>query len=192
MKKANALLLAIMLMLTPCFAQAGELSSQEISFFKERTAEWEAEFGPSETWNYLTLGMFCTIYHNYPNAEWEVTSVMLPTLPDIDLNISYQQAIAIAKDFLIGYDSQITKSYLEALVMGTRFLNLSSYTDTTSSAYCDRMWIIKFYEQISSGDYLMRCDCYVDAETGKVFMIDLNLNGENLQDFDDYKIIEIE
>ena len=38
----------------------------------------------------------------------------------------------------------------------------------------------------------MRCDCYVDAETGKVFMIDLNLNGKNLQDFDDCQVIEIE
>lgn len=45
---------------------------------------------------------------------------------------------------------------------------------------------------MSSGEYLMRCDCYVDAETGKVFMIDLNLNGKNLQDFDDYQVIEIE
>lgn len=190
MKKVNALLLAFLLILTPCLAHAGELSSQEISFFKERTAEWEAEFGPSETWNYLTLGMFCTIYHNYPNAEWEVTPVVLPTLPDIDLNISHQQAVAIAKEFLIDYDSQITESYLEALAMGTRFLNLSA--NPSESAYCDRMWIIKFYERINSGEYLMRCDCYIDAITGKVFMIDLNLNGKNLQDFDDYKIIEIE
>lgn len=74
--------------------------------------------------------------------------------------------------------------------MGTRFLNLNA--NPSESAYCDRMWIIKFYERISSGEYLMRCDCYIDTITGKVCMIDLNLNEKKLQNFDDYKIIEIE
>lgn len=192
MKKAKAFFLAALLMIAPCFAKAGELSNEEILFFKERTAEWEAEFGQSETWNYLTIGMFCRIYQNYPDAEWEVITAILPTLPDIRLHTSCADAVAIAKEFLIGYDARITEHYLAALAMGTRFLNLSTYTDSTSTAYCDRMWIVKFYERMSSGEYLMRCDCYVDAETGKVFMIDLNLNGKNLQDFDDYQVIEIE
>lgn len=159
---------------------------------KDVTAQWEFAFGPSETWNYLTIGMFCRIYRNYPDAEWEVINAILPTLPDIRLHTSCAEAVAIAKEFLIGYDARITEHYLAALAMGTRFLNLSTYTDSTSTAYCDRMWIVKFYERMSSGEYLMRCDCYVDAETGKVFMIDLNLNGKNLQDFDDYQVIEIE
>ena len=119
-------------------------------------------------------------------------TAILPTLHDIRLHTSCADAVAIAKEFLIGYDARITEHYLAALAMGTRFLNLSTYTDSTSTAYCDRMWIVKFYERMSSGEYLMRCDCYVDAETGKVFMIDLNLNRKNLQDFDDYQVIEIE
>ena len=88
MKKAKAFFLAALLMIAPCFAKAGELSNEEILFFKERTAEWEAEFGQSETWNYLTIGMFCRIYRNYPDAEWEVITAILPTLPDIRLHTS--------------------------------------------------------------------------------------------------------
>lgn len=192
MKKVNALLLAFLLMLTPCLAHAGEydLSEDEKKYLKEVTAEWEWAFGPNETWDYRTQGLFCFLYGNLPNAKSKVASIMLPTIPDATVNISCEEAVATAKAFLIGYDDRITDAYLASLSMGTQFLNLSA--NPSASAYCDRMWIIKFYERISSGEYLMRCDCYIDAITGKVFLIDLNLNGKNLQDFSDHKIIEIE
>ena len=45
---------------------------------------------------------------------------------------------------------------------------------------------------MSSGEYLMRCDRYLNGDTGKVFMIDLNLNGKDPQDFDDYQLIEFD
>lgn len=192
MKKINALLLAFLLMLIPCLAHAGEYdwSEDEKKYLKEVTAEWEWAFGPNETWDYRTRGLFSYLYGNLPNAKSKVASIMLPTIPDATVNISCEEAVTTAKAFLIGYDDRITDAYLASLSMGTEFLNLSA--NPSASAYCDRIWIIKFYEQINSGEYLMRCDCYIDAITGKVFMIDLNLNGKNLQDFSDHKIIEIE
>ena len=39
MKKAKAFFLAALLMIVPCLAKAGELSNEEILFFKECTAD---------------------------------------------------------------------------------------------------------------------------------------------------------
>lgn len=192
MRKVMSIFLALFVTVLPYFAKAGELSAEDKNYFKEITAEWEWAYGPHEAWDYRTLGLFCQLYKNYPNAEHEVTMAMLPTIPDSSNNVSCENAITIAKDFLTGYNTKITSDYLETLMIGTRFLNLNSYIDTTSSARCERMWIIKFYEHINSNEYLMRCDCYIDAETGKVFMIDLNLNGKTPEDFDNYQVIEIE
>lgn len=194
MKKVNALLLAFLLMLTPCLVQASEydLSEDEKKYLKEVTAEWEWAFGPNETWDYRTRGLFSYLYGNLPNVDWQVATEMLPTIPDEEVKISCEEAISTAKAFLIDYDDRITDAYLESLAMGTQFLNISSGADQDTSAYRDRMWIIQFLESMSSGEYLLRCDCYIDAVTGKVFMIDLNLNGKNVQDFSDHKIIRIE
>ena len=191
MKRAIALFLAILFMLTPCLVQASEydLSEEEKKYLKEVTAEWEWAFGSTAIWDYRTRGLFSYLYGNLPNVESRVASEMLPTIPDEEVKISYEEAVAKAKAFLIGYDERITDAYLESLAMGTRFLNISSGEDT--SAYCDRMWIIQFLEHMDTDEYLLRCDCYIDAVTGKVFMIDLNLKGKDRQDFSDYKVIEI-
>ena len=191
MKRATALLLAILLMLAPCIAQASEydLSEDEKKYLKEVTAEWEWAFGPTAIWDYRTRGLFSYLYGNLPNVESRVASEMLPTIPDEEVKVSYEEAVAKAKAFLIGCDNRITDAYLESLAMGTQFLNISSGEDT--SAYCDRMWIIQFLEHMDTDEYLLRCDCYIDAVTGKVFMIDLNLKGKDRHDFSDYEVIEI-
>ena len=191
MKRTTALLLTILLMLAPCLVQASEavLSEDEKKYLKEVTAEWEWAFGPTAIWDYRTRGLFSYLYGNLPNVDWQVATEMLPTIPDEEVKFSYEEAVAKAKAFLIGYDDRITDAYLESLAMGTRFFNLSA--NPSSSAYCDRIWLIQFLEHMDTDEYLLRCDCYIDAVTGKVFMIDLNLKGKNLQDFDDYKVIEI-
>ena len=53
MKRATVLLLAILLMLAPCLAQASEydLSEDEKKYLKEVTAEWEWAFGPTAIWD---------------------------------------------------------------------------------------------------------------------------------------------
>ena len=144
---------------------------------------------PNAIWDYRTRGLFSFLYGKLPNAEWEVALEMLPTIPDDKVKIPCEEAIATAKAFLIDYDDRITDAYLESLSMGTRFYNAS--VNPSASAICERSWVIQFFEHTNSDEYLMRCSCYVDAETGKVFMISLNLKGKNLQDFDDYKVIEI-
>lgn len=192
MKKVNALLLAFLLMLTPCLAHAGEydLSEDEKEYLKEVTSEWEWAFGPNETWDYRTRGLFSYLYGNLPNVDWQVATEMLPTIPDEEVKISCEEAISTAKAFLIDYDDRITDAYLESLAMGTKFYNAS--VNPSASAICERSWVIQFFEHMNSSEYLMRCSCYVDAETGDVVMIALNLKAKNRQDFDDYKIIEIE
>ena len=190
MKKAKALFLTAILMLVPCLTKASELSNEEKNYLKAMTAEWEFAFGPLELWDYRMIGLFCQLYKNYPNAETAKELTSLPTLPYTEVNVSCEEATEIARSFLIDYDPRITASYLDSLGIGTTFFDLS-YTEESLSARCDRIWIIKFFEQMSSGEYLMRCDCYLDADTGKVFMIDLNLNGKDPRDFDDYQLIEI-
>ena len=191
MKKVTALLFAILLMLVPCLVQASEydLSEEEKKYLKEVTAEWEWAFGPTAIWDYRTRGLFSYLYGNLPNVEWQVATEVLPTIPDEEVKFSYEEAVAKAKAFLIGYDDRITDAYLESLAMGTRFFNLSA--DPSSSAYCDHIWLIQFLEHMDTDEYLLRCDCYIDAVTGKVFMIDLNLKGKDRHDFSDYKVIEI-
>ena len=193
MKRAIALFLAILLMLTPCLAQASEydLSEDEKKYLKEVTAEWEWAFGPTAIWDYRTRGLFSYLYGNLPNVDWQVATEMLPTIPDEEVKFSYEEAVAKAKAFLIGYDDRITDAYLESLAMGTRFLNLSSGVDQAASACCDRIWLIQFLEHMDNGEYVLKCDCYIDAVTGTVFMIDLNLNGKDSHDFSDYEVIEI-
>lgn len=192
MKRTTALYLAILLMLAPCLAQASEydLNEDEKKYLKEVTAEWEWAFGPNETWDYRARGLFSYLYGKLPNAEWVVALEMLPTIPDDKVKIPYEEAIATAKAFLIDYDDRITDTYLESLAMGTKFYNAS--VNPSASAICERSWVIQFFEHTASDEYLLRCSCYVDAETGKAVMIALNLKAKNCQDFDDYKIIEIE
>lgn len=175
MKKANALLLAIMLMLTPCFAQASELSIEEKNYFKVITAEWEFAFGPLELWDYRMIGLFCQLYKNYPNAETTKEITSLPIVPHTEVNVSCEEATEIAKSFLVGYDSRITTSYLESMEIGTIFFDLS-YTEESLSARCDRIWIIRFFENMGSENYVMKCDAYINADNGQVFMIDLMLD----------------
>ena len=191
MKKAKAFFLAALLMIAPCFAKAGELSNEEKNYLKDVTAQWEFALGPLELWDYRMIGLFCQLYKNYPNAESAKEITSLPIFPHTEVNVSCEEAIEIAKSFLIDYDSRSTASYLESLGIGTIFFDLS-YTEESLSARCDRIWIVRFFERMSSGEYLMRCDCYLNADTGKVFMIDLNLNGKDPQDFDDYQLIEFD
>ena len=193
MKKVTALLLAILLMLVPCLVQASEydLSEDEKKYLKEVTAEWEWAFGPTAIWDYRTRGLFSYLYGNLPNVETRVATERLPTIPDEEVKISYEEAVAKAKAFLIGYDDRITGAYLESLAMGTQFLKISSGADQDTSAYCDRIWLIQFLKHMDNGEYVMKCDCYIDAVTGTVFMNDLNLNGEDHHDFSDYEVIEI-
>ena len=167
------------------------MSEDEKKYLKEVTAEWEWAFGPNETWDYRTRGLFSYLYGNLPNVDWQVATEMLPTIPDDKVKIPYEEAIATAKAFLIDYDDRITDAYLESLAMGTQFLNISSGADQDTSAYCDRIWLIQFLKHMDNGEYVMKCDCYIDAVTGTVFMIDLNLNGEDYHDFSDYEVIEI-
>lgn len=181
MKKINVLLLALLFMLAPCFAKAGELSAEEKNYFKEITAEWEWAYGPHKIWDYRTIGLFCQLYKNYPNAETAKEITSLPTLPYTEVNISCEEATNIAKAFLMEYDSRITASYLDSMTVGTTFFNLS-HTEESLSARCDRIWIIKFYENTGSENYLMKCDAYINADNGQVFMIDLMLDRTNEED----------
>ena len=175
MRKINAMLLALIITVAPCFAKA-ELCAEEVEFIKERTAEWEGAYGPNETWDCRLLGLFCTIYKNYPNGTCEVDEVYLPSIPPDDLKISSEEATSIARAFLIDYEPRITSEYMQRLAPGVRFIDVT-YTVYSLTARCSRIWIVKFYEDTGNYNYEMRCDAYINADSGQVYMIDLMLDG---------------
>ena len=180
MRKINAMLLALLITAAPCFAKA-ELSTDEIDFLRESTAQWEWAFGTNELWDCRILGLFCTIYRNYPNGTSSVADEnILPRVPPDDLKISSEEAIDIAKAFLMNYEPRITSEYMQKLAAGAEFIDVTHTED--SSARCNKIWIIKFYEDAGDFNYLMKCDAYINADNGQVFMIDLMLDRTSEED----------
>ena len=135
--------------------------------------------------------MFCSIYNRLPgdyfNPETSNRDV-LPTLPAEDV-LTYEEALAIAADFLCSYDSRITSQYLDRLHIASGYYdfwdNARNTVTRTAHAQC---WVFQFWELNGSDEYA-RCTVYVDGASGRICSLDLGLDMRHPEDWENYRII---
>ena len=183
--------LSVFALLLPPVCGLAELSEERTAFYQARTEEWETALGPYHTWNYYQRAMFCSIYNRLPgdyfNPETSNRDV-LPTLPAEDV-LTYEEALAIAADFLCSYDSRITSQYLDRLHIASGYYdfwdNARNTVTRTAHAQC---WVFQFWELNGSDEYA-RCTVYVDGASGRICSLDLGLDMRHPEDWENYRII---
>lgn len=182
--------LAVALMwLLPASCGMAELSPERVAFYQERTEEWENALGSYMLWDYNQRAMFCTIYGRLPGDYWNDESVRedIPKYPSSDC-IPYEEALTIARDFLCGYDQRITEAYLDQLHIGSAYYDFWGDPATTvTGKEHTQVWVVQFGEWTPQGEYIVRCDAYVEAVTGQVVCIDIGLDMKDAGDWQNQK-----
>ena len=89
-----AVLLTMTLLLTPCagIAESLPLTEEQVAFYRARTEEWEAAYGPCVVWDYQTRAAFSKIYHRFPGDyinRMDPDHPALPVLPE-NVAVSYE------------------------------------------------------------------------------------------------------
>lgn len=190
MQRCTALVVMILLLLpTPCCL--AELPPERAAFYQQRTEEWERALGDYALWDYNQRAMFCTIYGRRPGDYWNDEGVQenIPKYPASDC-ISYEEALTIARGFLCGWDQRITATYLDQLHIGSAYYDFWGDPSTTVTGKDHaQVWVIQFGEWTDQGEYIVRCDAYVDAVTGKVVCIDIGLDMRDAGDWQNQQVI---
>ena len=73
-----AVLLTMTLLLTPCagIAESLPLTEEQVAFYRARTEEWEAAYGPCVGWDYQTRAKFIIVFPETTSIVW--TRITLP------------------------------------------------------------------------------------------------------------------
>ena len=105
--------------------------------------------------------------------------------------ITYEEALTIAKTFLSEYEPRITEEYLSGLHVSSAYYDFwgDPLTTVTKKEHA-QVWIIQFGEEHHSGEYMVRCDAYIDAITGRVVCIDIGIDMRYPNDWDNYTSID--
>lgn len=184
------IVLVVVLMLATQQGMA-ELAQDRAEFYRERTEEWERALGDYVRWDYYERAMFCAIYGRRPGDYINDENVQddIPKFPSEEC-ITYEEALIIAKTFLCDYDPRITEEYLSRLHVGSAYYDFwgNSLNTITRKAHA-QVWIIQFGEEHGSGDYMVRCDAYIDAVTGRVVCIDIGIDMTDPDDWDNFRKI---
>lgn len=153
------------------------LTPDRVLFYQERTYEWVTAFGDYRLWDYNTRAAFCTIYGRIPGdyINDESPYDAYPKFPPDDC-LTYEEALNIAKAFLCEYEPRITEEYLNRLHIGSYYYDFVEDGYSITGKPHVQVWIIQFVEEVSPDNYVMRCDAYLDACTGRVVSIDLGLD----------------
>ncbi len=178
--------LAIALMcLLPAACCLAELPPERVAFFQQRTEEWENALGDYVLWDYNQRAMFCTIYGRLPGDYLNDESVRedIPKYPTSEC-IPYEEAVCISRGFLCDWDQRITAAYLDQLHVGSAYYDFwgDSATTVTGKEHT-QVWVIQFGEWTDQGEYIVRCDAYVEAVTGEVVCIDIGLDIRYAEDW---------
>lgn len=187
--------IAIMLVmagLLPMPCGAAELSPERAAFYIARTEEWENALGSYMLWNYYDRAMFCKIYGRRPGDYLNAEGVqeMIPKFPPEDC-LTYEEALAIARTFLCDYDPRITEEYLSQLHVGSSYYDYwGDPAETMTRTEHVQAWIIQFGEGTDIHDYVVRCAAYIEADTGRVFCINIGLDMSDANDWAHFQMIE--
>ena len=169
-----------------------ELSPERAEFYKERTEEWESALGSYVLWNYYDRAMFCKIYGRRPGDYLNDEGIQeyIPKFPPDDC-LTYEEALTITKEFLCSYDHRITEEYLSQLHVSSYYYDFwgDPATTVTGTEHA-QVWIIQFGEEINADDYVVRCDAYIDANTGRVACIDLGMDMSDSNDSAHHETID--
>ena len=169
-----------------------ELAPDRVEFYRERTEEWERALGEYARWDYYERAMFCAIYGRRPGDYLNDEGVQdrIPKFPPAEC-ITYEEALIIAKTFLSEYEPRITEEYLSGLHVGSAYYDFwgDPLTTVTKKEHA-QVWIIQFGEEHHSGEYIVRCDAYIDAITGRVVCIDIGIDMRYPNDWDNYTSID--
>lgn len=186
--------IAVVLMvvcLLPMQYGLAELAPDRAEFYRERTEEWENALGSYVRWNYYDRAMFCTIYGRRPGDYINDEHVQddIPKFPPADC-ITYEEALIIAKTFLCDYEPRITEEYLSRMHVASAYYDFwgNPINTVTKTAHA-QVWIIQFGEEHVSGNYMVRCDAYIDAVTGRVVCIDIGIDMSDPDDWDNFRKI---
>lgn len=152
-----AVLLTMTLLLTPCagIAESLPLTEEQVAFYRARTEEWEAAYGPCVVWDYQTRAAFSKIYHRFPGDyinRMDPDHPALPALPE-NVAISYEEAVDIAYAALTDYSDRITADYLDGLTLASHYMNLVQNEADKELIEPDfwQMWAIQFFEELPGG-----------------------------------------
>ncbi len=90
------------------------------------------------------------------------------------------------------YEPRITEAYLSGLHVGSAYCDFwgNPRSTVTGTAHA-QVWIIQFGEEHASGDYMVRCDAYIDAVTGRVVCIDIGIDMRYPDDWDHFRTISL-
>lgn len=96
----------------------------------------------------------------------------------------------IAKAFLCDYEPRITEEYLSRMNVASAYYDFwgNPLNTVTKTAHA-QVWIIQFGEEYVSGNYMVRCDAYIDAVTGRVVCIDIGIDMSGPDDWDNFRKI---
>lgn len=192
-----AVLLTMTLLLTPCagIAESLPLTEEQVAFYRARTEEWEAAYGPCVVWDYQTRAAFSKIYHRFPGDyinRMDPDHPALPVLPE-NVAVSYEEAVDIAYAALTDYSDRITADYLDGLTLASHYMNLVQNEADKELIEPDfwQMWAIQFFEELPGGEetYVMRCGVQLNAQTGKVVTMTYALDAANDADYDNISVI---
>lgn len=190
LRRCVAITLMAVCMLTMQQVMA-DLAPDRVEFYRDRTEEWERALGDYVRWDYYERAMFCAIYGRRPKdyLNDEIVQDDIPKFPS-DNCITYEEALIIAKAFLNDYDPRITEEYLSRLHVGSAYYDFwgNPLNTITRKAHA-QVWTIQFGEENDAGEYMVRCDAYIDAVTGCVVCIDIGIDMTESDDWDNFKAI---
>ena len=188
MLKRCIVVVLLVVCLLPMQNGIAELAPDRVDFYRERTEEWEDALGDYVRWNYYDRAMFCAIYGRHPGDYLNDEDVQedIPKFPPEEC-ISYEEALMIAKTYLCDYEPRITEEYLSGLHVGSYYYDFwgDPLTTITKKEHA-QVWIIQFGEEYYSGEYMVRCDAYIDAITGRVVCIDIGIDMRYPNDWDNF------
>ena len=168
-----------------------ELAPDRVEFYRERTEEWERALGEYARWGYYERAMFCAIYGRRPGDYLNNEGVQdrIPKFPPAEC-ITYEESLTIAKTFLSEYEPRITEEYLSRMNVASAYYDFwgNPITTITKTAHA-QVWVIQFGEEHASGNYMVRCDAYIDAVTGRVVCIDIGIDMNDPDDWDNFREI---
>ena len=179
--------------LLPMKNGTAELAPERADFYRARTEEWEHALGDYVRWHYYDRALFCAIYGRRPGDFINPEHVQedIPKFPPAEC-LSYEEALRIAKAFLSDYEPRITEAYLSGLHVGSAYYDFwGNPRNTVTGTAHAQVWIIQFGEAHASGDYMVRCDAYIDAVTGRVVCIDIGIDMRYPDDWDHFRTISL-
>lgn len=193
MLKRCIVVVLLVVCLLPMQNGIAELAPDRVEFYRERTEEWERALGEYARWGYYERAMFCEIYGRRPGDYLNNEGVQdgIPKFPPAEC-ITYEEALTIAKTFLSEYEPRITEEYLSRMNVASAYYDFwgNPITTITKTAHA-QVWIIQFGEEHASGNYMVRCDAYIDAVTGRVVCIDIGIDMNAPDDWDNFRTIHL-